>query len=124
MMPLGLATARVSRAEDAASTDALVWCGLDYSMVKMIGTADFRQPDRIFPSMLADWNGLFMKEMIPQLEKMAKAVKSDLAAVTARNGQASSKQITREDGTADEMVKPTHIRDGNCGHREVFHNEK
>lgn len=109
MMLLGLAGARVSRAEDAASSDALVWCGLDYSMVKMIGTADFRQPDRIFPGLLADWNALFIKEMIPQLEKMARSVKSDPGAVTAGNEKASPKQIEREDGTANEKVKPTHI---------------
>jgi len=108
MMLLSLAGA-VSRAEDTASSDALVWCGLDYSMVKMIGTGDFREPDKIFPGMLAEWNALFMKEMIPQLEKMAMSVKSDLGAVTAGNEKASPKQIEREDGTTDEMVKPTHI---------------
>ena len=62
LMLLGLAGARVSRAEAAASSDALVWCGLDYSMVKMIGAGDFREPDRIFPGILAEWNALFMKE--------------------------------------------------------------
>jgi len=109
IMLFGLVDARISRAEDTASPDTLVWCGLDYSMVKMIGTADFRQPDKIFPGMLAEWNALFMKEMIPQLEKMAKSVRSDLGAVTASNEKTSTKQIEREDGTADEMVKPTHI---------------
>ncbi|MGZ4964270.1 MAG: hypothetical protein ACXWC8_17070, partial [Limisphaerales bacterium] len=109
LMLLGLADAKISRAGDATSPDGLVWCGLDYSMVKMIGTADFRQPDKIFPDMLAQWNALFMKEMIPQLEKMAKSVKSDLGAVTPGNEQASTKQIERADGTADEMVAPTHI---------------
>jgi len=110
LMLLGLTSLRVTRAADAPS-DALVWCGLDYSMVKMIGTADFKQPDQIFPGMLEQWNALFMKEMMPQLEKMTTPVQSDLAAVTARNGKTSDKQIQREDGTKDEMVKPTHITD-------------
>lgn len=106
---LGLAGAKISGAEDAGSSGALVWCGLDYSKVKMIGTADFRQPDKIFPGLLAEWNALFIKEMFPQLEKMAKPVKTDLGAVTAANEKASPTQIERQDGTANEMVKPTHL---------------
>ena len=109
IMLLGLTGPGVSRAADTSSPDALVWCGLDYSMVKMIGTADFKQPDLIFPGMLEQWNALFIKEMIPLLEKMTSPVQSDLAAVTARNEKASTSQIIREDGTSDEMVKPTHI---------------
>jgi hypothetical protein len=111
IMLLGLTGTGVSRAADTSSSDALVWCGLDYSMVKMIGTADFKQPSQIFPGMLEQWNALFMKEMIPLLEKMASPVQSDLAAVTARNEKASEKQIERKDGTKDEMVTPTHITD-------------
>jgi hypothetical protein len=104
---LGIAGA--VRAQEAASANTLVWCGLDYSMVKMIGTQDFRQPTAIFPGMLEAWNGLFMKEMLPSLEKMAKSVKSDLGAVEASNAKVSAKQIEATDGTRDEMVKPSHI---------------
>jgi hypothetical protein len=75
----------------------------------MIGSMDFRQPDQIFPNMLGTWNGLFMKEMLPELESMAKTVRTDLSAVTARNEKTSPRQIEREDGTRDEKVKPTHI---------------
>jgi len=75
----------------------------------MIGTLDFRQPDQIFPGMLLTWNGLLMKEMLPQLEKMAKSVRTDLKAVEANNAKASTTQIQREDGTRDEMVTPSHI---------------
>jgi hypothetical protein len=105
-----LAGLAVGRAE-AAPSGPLVWCGLDYSKVKMIGTLDFRQPDQIFPGMLSTWNGLFMKEMMPHLESMAKSVVSDLEAVQARNDKAGPDQIQRQDGTSDEMVKPTHITD-------------
>ena len=45
--------------EHSSEGGTLVWCGLDYSLVKMIGTLDFRQPDQIFPGMLLAWNGLF-----------------------------------------------------------------
>ena len=98
----------VSRAQDA-TPDTLVWCGLDYSKVKMIGTADFTQPQQIFPGMLVAWNGLFMKEMVPNLEKMAGSVQPDLNAVEPNNEKATASQIEREDGTAEEKVKPSHI---------------
>jgi hypothetical protein len=110
VMLLSLASLAVSRAEDVSSR-TLVWCGLDYSKVKMIGTEDFRRPDQIFPNMLSSWNGLFMKEMEPHLEAMAKGVESDLHAVEALNEKASPSQIVREDGTANETVKPSDIKD-------------
>src|SRR6266851_2329407 len=105
----GLAGAEALPAQEPSSGDTLVWCGLDYSLVKMIGTLDFHQPDQIFPGMLLAWNGLFMNEMLPQLEKMAKSVRTDLKALEANNAKASPTQIQREDGTRDEMVTPTHI---------------
>jgi hypothetical protein len=106
-----LAGSTAVRAQESASPDSLVWCGLDYSMVKMIGNTDFAQPQQIFPGMLVAWNGLFMKEMLPELEKMAKSVRTDLTAATANNEKANEKQILREDGSRDEMVTPTHIKD-------------
>ena len=50
-----------------------------------------------------------MKEMLPELEKMAKSVRSDLQAVQDRNEKTSASQIERKDGSTEEMVKPTHI---------------
>jgi hypothetical protein len=91
------------------SSGPLVWCGLDYSRVKMIGTDDFRQPDQIFPAMLAKWNSLFLTEMMPKLERMAGSVETDLDAVSARNDKASTSQIERHDGSTSEMVTPSHI---------------
>ena len=106
---LTLAGTSMTRAAETASADTLVWCGLDYSKVKLIGTLDFQQPEQIFPGMLNAWNGLFMKEMLPELEKMAKSVRSDIAAVQPGNDKATGSQIERKDGTSDEMVKPSHI---------------
>jgi hypothetical protein len=108
---LTLSAACVTRAADAGSPDTLVWCGLDYSMVKMIGTMDFRQPEQIFPTMLDAWNGLFMKEMLPELEKMAKSVATDIADVEAKNQKASAKQVEHEDGSREEKVVASHIKD-------------
>jgi hypothetical protein len=111
MVMFALVSTGVVRAQESAGPDTLVWCGLDYSKTKMIGTTDFAQPSQIFPGMLMAWNALFMKEMLPELEKMAKSVRTDLAAVEASNEKASEKQIQREDGTREEMVTPTHIKD-------------
>ena len=108
---LRLSAVGVTRAADVASPGTLVWCGLDYSMVKMIGALDFREPDQIFPTMLVAWNGLFMKEMLPELEKMTKSVTTDLAAVEARNEKASGKQIEHEDGSREEKVVASHIKE-------------
>jgi hypothetical protein len=108
---ISLIAAGVSRAQDDSTPDTLIWCGLDYSKVKMIGTADFMHPEAIFPTMLNTWNGLFMTEMLPQLEKMTSPVKTDLKAVEAANQKAGASQIVREDGTADEKVKPSDITD-------------
>lgn len=88
--------------------DTLVWCGLDYSMVKMIGRSDFNQPERIFPGMIVEWNTMFLRE-VPELVDLAKAVKIDTTAVAARNEKTGPQQIERVDGSRDEFVKPTHI---------------
>lgn len=92
--------------------DALIWCGLDYSRVKMIGTADFNRPEEIFPGMIVAWNGLFMREMLPDLEKMSPSLGSDTLAVQPGNDKASSKQIEREDGTREEKVNLSHLKEG------------
>lgn len=100
-------------ADEGPTPDSLIWCGLDYSVVKMIGTTDFHEPDKIFPGMLDEWNGLFLKEMLPQLEKMASSVYFDVKAVGKPNSKATASQIINEDGTKDEMVKPSHITEKN-----------
>jgi hypothetical protein len=105
---LSLSIAAVSAAE-RPKDEPLIWCGLDYSKVKMIGTSDFRQPAQIFPGMLNAWNGLFMKEMLPELESMAKAVRVDTIAVTERNSKATANQIERRDGSRKEMVETSHL---------------
>ena len=51
--------------------------------------------------MLEAWNGLFMKEMLPKLESMARPLSTDLKSVTARNEKATATQIESEDGTRE-----------------------
>jgi hypothetical protein len=122
LVMFALAGSATVRAQESAGPDTLVWCGLDYSMVKMIGTTDFAQPQQIFPGMLFAWNSLFMKEMLPELEKMAKSVRTDLTASAENNEKASGKQIEREDGSREEMVAPTHIKDSDIA--ELVHSYK
>jgi hypothetical protein len=110
VMLLNVASLSVVHAEGNSSAP-LVWCGLDYSKVKMIGPQDFRQPDQIFPGYLNKWNDLFMVEMFPHLHSMAKGAESDLDAVTAQNGKATEAQIQRPDGTQEEMVLHSDITD-------------
>src|SRR5208283_2649391 len=88
-------------AEETVTPDTLVWCGLDYSMVKMIGTNDFRQPSEIFPGKLEAWNDLFMKEMFHKLRDMAPEIKTDIKAVEAGNAALNADCIVHEDGTRD-----------------------
>lgn len=97
------------RAQVTDDPNALIWCGLDYSRVKMIGSEGFNQPGEIFPGMLVAWNSLFMKEVLPDLEKKFPSLGSDLSAVAAANDKANAKQIDREDGTREEKVNLSHI---------------
>lgn len=111
VLTLGLLAAGAVRAQVIDNPDALIWCGLDYSRAKMIGTTDFMRPEQIFPEMLIAWNGLFMKEMLPELEKMSPSLGTDLSAVGAANDKASAKQIEREDGTREEKVNLSHLKE-------------
>ncbi len=109
LLLLNVAGVTAGRAAETTTLNTLVWCGLDYSKVKMIGTLDFRNPDQIFPGMLTAWNGLFMKEMLPQLELMASSVRTDVQAVQPGNEKAKASQIVYKDGSTEEMVKATHL---------------
>jgi PEGA domain len=93
-----------------ANPNLLVWCGLDYSMVRMIGSPRDFPESEIFPNsnrhgertepMTTAWNELFMKEMYPRLGRDLRAiVQADLHAVEARNARVSAQQIVDEDGS-------------------------
>lgn len=82
----------------AEAGEPVVWAGIDYSMVRMIGTGDFNEPSEIFPGYLLKWNALFVEEMVPELARMLHAeVIVDDAGVTAANERASARQIERRD---------------------------
>jgi PEGA domain len=94
-----------------ANPNLLVWCGLDYSMVRMIGASRDFPESEIFPSpadrrgdrgqpMTSAWNELFMKEMFPRLSReLGAIVQADLRAVETRNARVTSQQIVNEDSS-------------------------
>jgi hypothetical protein len=73
-----------------ASADTVVWVGLDYSLVRMIGgdgsEYDFRVPAAIFPAMPQRWNELFLDERIQRVSySLGKNVILDIGSVTELN---------------------------------------
>lgn len=83
---------------NAHATD-VVWTGIDYGQVRMVGTLDFYEPDTIFPGYMDKWNGLFLSEMMPELGKLLRA---DVSAATSHLGElhkaaSAEKQIIRDD---------------------------
>lgn len=56
-----------------AGNGRVVWVGVDYGLVHMVGTGDFREPDEIFPGYLDKWNGLVLSEQLDDLGKRLKA---------------------------------------------------
>jgi hypothetical protein len=94
-------------------SDSIVWAGLDFSMVRMYGTQDFREPAEIFPNYLEAWNALFVQERIEPLRKMLKKkVRIDTGHMAEHNRAAKSDQVIREDG---EFTKSSHITPEDIG---------
>lgn len=92
-----------------AKTDTVVWSGLDYSMVRMVGPGQFNDPGAIFPGMLEAWNNLFLLERIRFVEKATKKrVITDIGGVTEANKAATGKQIINSPGP-DDAVEKSHI---------------
>jgi hypothetical protein len=90
-----------------ANPNLLVWCGLDYSMAKMIGTQRDFPESELFPNehrgeraqpMTSAWNELFMREMYPHLgRELGAIVQADLHGVESRNARVTSQQIVHEE---------------------------
>jgi hypothetical protein len=91
----------------------VVWCGLDYSMVKMIGGEHFdygfNVPDLIFPGMLDKWNQLFLDEQIDDVAiDLKRRVMIDTDGVKANNQKAGTSQIILQPSDKD-TIENTHI---------------
>jgi len=91
------------------ASETVVWAGLDYSMVRMIGANYFKGGDAIFPDMLEKWNALFVDERIQKVEQsLGKLVSVDIGGVTERNKTATTKQIILTPDP-DDTVDQSHI---------------
>lgn len=102
-----------SDAPPVAKSKSVVWAGLDYSMVRMYGTMDFREPEQIIPQAFDSWNGLFLTELVfhesKRLQKaVGKPVISDAGGMAERNKLAKTDQVIRQDGM---LTAETHITD-------------
>ncbi len=87
--------------------DTVIWTGLDYSLVRMYGTQDFKDPENIFPRYLDAWNELFLRERIKTISgTLKKPVEVDSEHMADRNKLAKPDQVIRQDG---DLVKETHI---------------
>jgi hypothetical protein len=90
-------------------TGTVVWAGLDYSMVRLIGPGEFSNPETIFPGMLEAWNNVFLQERIKFVEKQTKKqVTLDVGGVTKVNKAATGKQIVNVPGP-DDTIEKSHI---------------
>ena len=72
------------------ASDTLIWAGLDYSIVRMVGPGEFNNSTAIFPGMLEAWNDLFLQERTRFVEKQTKnegsATQSDSVFETIGSG--------------------------------------
>jgi hypothetical protein len=111
--------AKKQPAHPLLQSDTVVWVGLDYSLVRMIGErkagtgkehyVNFAIPDLIFPGMLEKWNALFLEERIERVANgLKKRVTIDLGGVTDRNKTAAPHQIILVPGPED-TLKKSHI---------------
>jgi len=79
----------------AQEAKTLVWCGLDYSRVKLSG--DTGVTASRLPEMTESWNALFINEQLTKLEKMAGVVRTDTAAAQAASQKVSDKAFRPEE---------------------------
>ena len=92
-----------------ASDGQVIWAGLDYSRVRMIGPGEFTDSDKIFPGMLDAWNNLVLQERLSLLQKaLGKSIVLDIAGVMEANKSAKASQIINTPGTSD-TISESHI---------------
>ncbi len=91
-------------------TTSVVWMGLDYSMMRMIGTEKtILVPDLLFQNMPARWNDLFLDERIEGVAgALKRRVQIDIEAVTERNKGISTNQVVLS-GSSKDAAKESHI---------------
>jgi hypothetical protein len=92
------------------ASDTVVWAGLDYSMVRIIGnTGDIKVPDMFFQDMPQKWNDLFLDERLDGVaNSLNKRVLIDIGGVTEHNATIlTNKNIFEPD--AEDVIEKTSI---------------
>src|SRR6266496_5193011 len=112
LLIIGLCGSAKETKNPLMASDTVVWAGLDYSMVRMIGGNNFEYgfnvPDLIFPGMLEKWNQLFLDERVELVANaLGKRVSVDIGGVTERNKAARAKQVILTPGPKD-VIKESH----------------
>ena len=113
ILTMGFCSSAKETPNPLMASGSVVWAGLDYSLVRMIGDKStehgFIYPNLIFPTMLNSWNQLFLNERIERIaKKMDKDVIVDIGGVTERNMGATAKQIILSPGPQD-GIEESHI---------------
>lgn len=93
----------------ALKSPTVVWAGLDFSMVRMIGAGAFNNPAAIFPGMLDSWNNLFLRERLKSVaSETKKTVLTDVGGVMDANKAATPQQIITA-MTPEDTIEKSHI---------------
>lgn len=106
-----IADAKEDKLAQAMKTaDSVVWVGIDYSLVRMIGTPHtIKVPDLLLQDMPARWNDLFLDERIEGVAaSLGKRIDIDIAGITERNKGLTRGQVVLDKEMKD-AVKQTHI---------------
>lgn len=86
--------------------EEVVWAGLDYSRVQMVGLSGFKTRDEIVPRFPLEWNSLFATEQLDDLAAaLGKPVRADLSGIDAVHRDASKVKVLRTAGTREHLEK-------------------
>lgn len=77
----------------------LVWHGIDYSLVRLVGTADFHDPAVVFPTLPGEWNAKFLVESTGVLSRRTgRSIRSSIEHLAGLHAAvASSRTVVRND---------------------------
>jgi hypothetical protein len=99
----------------AGEAKTLVWTGIDYGLVRCVGTLDFNDPAAIFPGYFDKWNGLFIAEYVDDLQWRTRvsSVQPVFGHLHALHAAADpNTQIIRDDSfTIDHMLPEEVVRE-------------
>jgi hypothetical protein len=91
--------------------EEILWAGLDYSRVQMVGLSGFKTRDEIVPKYPLEWNSLFVKEQLDDLASvLGKPVQVEVSGIEAIHRDPSKVRVVRSAGTREHLAKPLLMR--------------